>query len=78
MTFQLVVEPEADADVAEAYKYYESKQVGLGAHFMASSKKSSMRFETTRTCSQQHIAWCDKRLSGDFPSSFRISSKTIE
>lgn len=35
MTFQLVVEPEADADIAGAYKYYESKQTGLGAQFMA-------------------------------------------
>jgi plasmid stabilization system protein ParE len=35
MTFQLVVEPAAHADADEAYKYYESKQHGLGAQFMA-------------------------------------------
>ena len=33
MGFKLIIEPEAQEEIYEAIKWYESKQVGLGEHF---------------------------------------------
>ena len=34
MTFRLSIRKDAEADIAEAYEYYESCQTGLGQDFM--------------------------------------------
>ena len=36
MTYPLVIQPEAEADLDEAYRWYESKRPGLGVEFVAS------------------------------------------
>jgi plasmid stabilization system protein ParE len=35
MKYQLVVEPEAEVDLDEAYRWYESQRSGLGGEFIA-------------------------------------------
>jgi toxin ParE1/3/4 len=40
MSLQLLIRPEAEADLAEAFVYYESCQVGLGDAFLTSVKSS--------------------------------------
>jgi plasmid stabilization system protein ParE len=34
MTFRLVIEPEAEADLDEAYRWYEKRRPGLGVEFI--------------------------------------------
>jgi plasmid stabilization system protein ParE len=34
MSIRIVIEPEAEADVAEAYRWYEDQRSGLGADFV--------------------------------------------
>jgi hypothetical protein len=36
MPFELVIAPEAAADIAEAYDWYEARRPGLGEDFMTS------------------------------------------
>jgi toxin ParE1/3/4 len=62
MTFQLVVEPEAEVDVAEAYEYYESKRSGLGGQFMTSVEEA---FEQIRI---------DPYL---FATTYRVARQTV-
>ena len=35
MTTRIIVQPEAEADVSEAFRWYESRRSGLGAEFIA-------------------------------------------
>ena len=35
MKYALEIKEEADLDIAEAYLYYESQQMGLGDHFLS-------------------------------------------
>jgi plasmid stabilization system protein ParE len=35
MTYQLAIEPEAEADLDEAYRWYENQRSGLGGEFIA-------------------------------------------
>jgi plasmid stabilization system protein ParE len=41
----LIVRPEAEADIAESYRWYEAKSVGLGAAFMSEVKLKLDRIE---------------------------------
>ena len=34
MTLRLVIRPAAEADIADAHRWYEAQQVGLGAQFL--------------------------------------------
>ncbi|MEL7224764.1 MAG: type II toxin-antitoxin system RelE/ParE family toxin [Cyanobacteria bacterium P01_D01_bin.36] len=34
MSYSLVIRPEAEFDIQDAYKYYESKETGLGSEFV--------------------------------------------
>jgi hypothetical protein len=36
MAFDLVVAPEAESDIAEAYNWYEDRRAGLGEEFLTS------------------------------------------
>ena len=37
---RLLVEPEAELDIAEAYDWYEHHQVGLGERFLSAVRES--------------------------------------
>jgi len=40
MSLQILIRPEAEADLADAFAYYESCQTGLGDAFLSSVKSS--------------------------------------
>ena len=43
MAAELVVAPEAELDIAEAYVWYESRRVGLGEEFLSAVDASIER-----------------------------------
>lgn len=43
MSFRLVIRPEADAEVAEAARWYEERRAGLGAEFLDAFAASTDR-----------------------------------
>ena len=47
---RLILSPPAEADIADAYFWYESQQAGLGAEFLeeVSSAFAAMNFESLR------------------------------
>ena len=45
MTYKLSIRKEAEADIAEAYQYYEDCQAGLGSAFMTSIDESVSRIK---------------------------------
>jgi hypothetical protein len=45
MKWRVVFRPEVEQDVAEAARWYESKQAGLGAEFVEEVFKSGTRLE---------------------------------
>jgi plasmid stabilization system protein ParE len=38
MTFKLIIAPEAEADLAEAFQWYESQRSGLGDEFLRAAE----------------------------------------
>ena len=46
---RLLVEPEAELDIAEAYDWYENHQVGLGERFLSAVRESLDRIQANPT-----------------------------
>ena len=47
MTYRLVLQPEAEADLNEAYRWYEAQRPGLGAEFIDSVEAVFERIRRT-------------------------------
>ena len=46
MKYELIIRDEAELDIIEAVKYYESKQIGLGKRFLSHLKLYLKRIQT--------------------------------
>ncbi|MFV2066687.1 MAG: type II toxin-antitoxin system RelE/ParE family toxin [Pirellulales bacterium] len=47
MTYRLVIQPEAEADLDEAYRWYENQRSGLGGEFIESVEAVFERIRET-------------------------------
>ncbi len=50
MTYRLVLQPEAEADLSEAYRWYEDQRPGLGGEFIESVEAVFERIRQTPEC----------------------------
>lgn len=80
MSFRLEYRPEASADVAEAFSYYESQEVGLGGEFEA-ELDHTMRLLTEMARAGPVVHRRLRRvLMQRFPFAvyYRVSGQTVE
>jgi hypothetical protein len=49
MPAKLIIAPEAEQDLAEAYAWYEDRRIGLGEEFLT-SKASDLRIQLCQMC----------------------------
>ena len=59
-----MLQSEAEADLAEAYQWYERQRVGLGREFIESVETVFARIQKLRNCTQRPFSMC-VRLSCD-------------
>ena len=50
MPVELVLAPEAESDIAEAYAWYEDRRAGLGEEFLSSVDEPPARFVLYLNC----------------------------
>ncbi len=83
MKYRLKFRPEASADIAEAFSWYEQQRAGLGAEFETELNRHSITFPTCPWPAVLCIEASDEPCCAAFPSrsispSLPISSRFVE
>ena len=70
MTYELIVKPEAEADIEESFIWYEEQAVGLGQDFRGELRRTISRIETNPLSFPKIYKLTRRALVDRFPHTF--------
>lgn len=76
-SYRLLIRPEAEFDLAAAYRWYEDRDAGLGEEFLRIVEASLLGVQKTRKPIKKSTKKSAERLRSDFPMGYFTSLITI-
>ncbi len=79
MTYHLLIRPEAESDLAAAYRWYENKDAGLGEEFLRAVEASLLGIQKNPQTHQKIYKEIRRALTKRFPYGifYLIDSDTV-
>jgi plasmid stabilization system protein ParE len=75
-SYRLLIRPEAESDLAAAYRWYEDKDAGLGEEFLRTVEASLLAVQKNPQAHQKSTEKSAERLQRDFPMGYFTASIT--